>query len=859
MVKFPEAPKGLSLIMTQLSSQIVPMNCFLPRSVSRQLPCLDTRPGLRRLVGALSKSAILLGAASLNASLCEFLGSHAYCQDPFGELGNAPPAVAARSNQDADSGIDTNETNAVVRSLRANPPSTPSELAQAVGLMARIRRWDETARWLDRISKLELDGPTAMEILRAAGPRTWATIDANSSAFKPEQLQGIAKLRKLADDEVHSPANLSAQVNRLTSPNQADRLDGFDALRAAGDSGVAAMLGAVMRTNGLTPSPSMIEAFSLMGPSATAAWHSAMTSPHNEVRDRLIQLVSRSPKPSMGPELLTAIHDPMLSESTKAGIRSTLADRGKAVPEPKQAYDYNIATLDKSLEQFRQLSTLNDVDTRNVWTLNQDGHGVSTRAGNSADESLARASQAAMQSLRTAPLGDAVSARALATYLEEISRNGATDLSKSTVFQSLLPDSLRDSHEFGCLIWDAATAERLPGAQALAIVNLARWQGALMSNPVRDRLAMAAKSGHPSVRYPATIALMNSLLEQRNLIPVSIQQADADPPKNTDALKTNPAGASAGATEDVSQAVATRRFADRSARTGRSALQGDAQLGFDQRGYLEGGFQGASRVDFNAREMQQLMADPMVMIVGASSSLRSHCHTLLSLMGLRYWEASSVEDVFKGLRNAIPIEGIVIVDHLRDLDLGQLIQRIRSNPSTSTVPIALLAENLSSGEHLVAAADPGVVVGSVPPSLDGLGDILSRMNQMLAHPRATPEDRIVWKDNAVNYLRAAHPENPSLPNSGVSIRLADTQEEQNNLLRNVGDASQTPRQREQASQIFVQSIRRFGLLISSDTLNGQYDAYNSRGESEPVTRLVMGQILDAIDEVYGRSASDPQP
>jgi hypothetical protein len=133
------------------------------------------------------------------------------------------------------------------------------------------------------------------------------------------------------------------------------------------------------------------------------------------------------------------------------------------------------------------------------------------------------------------------------------------------------------------------------------------------------------------------------------------------------------------------------------------------------------------------------------------------------------------------------------------------------------------------------------------------------MNQMLAYPRATPEDRILWKDNAVNYLRAVYPQHPSLLNSSASIRLADTQEEQNNLLRIVADASQTPRQREQASQIFVQSIRRFGLLISSDTLNGQYDAYNSRGETEPVTRLVMGQILDAIDEVYGRSASDPLP
>ena len=843
--------------MTQLPSQMVPMNCPLhcltPHHSAGRIARALYRPGLLKfglVKHGLVKSAVILVVATVN--------SPAGAQDPFEELGNQPVRAATNANQAAELGIDTNETSAVVRSLRANPPTTPSELAQAVGLMTRIRRWDEASRWLDRIGRLELDGPTALAVLRGAGPRTWAAIEANAGAFKTEQLQLIDRLRKLADDEVHSPANLAAQVNRLTSPNQADRLAGFDALRAAGDSGITALLDAVMRTNGLNPNPSMIEAFSLLGPNATAAWHTAMTSPHNEVRDRLIQLVHRAPKPSMGPELLTAIHDPTLSESTKDGIRRSLAERGKSAPEPQQAFEYNIATLDKSLDQFRQLSALNDVDARNVWTLNQDGHGISTRPGNAADQSLARASQAALQALRTAPAGDAVSARALATYLEELSRNGASDLANSPVFQSLLPESLRESHEFGCLIWDAATEERLPGAQALAVRNLARWQGALMPNPVRDRLAKASKSGHPSVRYPATIALMNSLLDQKGLIP-SAQDLDET---------------STATTAKISQATATEPFADRSAAKGISALPADTysgfeqrgfeqrgfeQRGFEQRGYIEGGFQGASRVDINAREMQQLMADPMVMIIGASPSLRSHSHGLLSAMGLRYWEASSVNDVFNGLRNSVPVEGIVIVDHLRDLDLGQLIQRIRSNPSTSTVPIALLAENLSSGEHLVAAADHGVVLGSVPPTIEGLGDILSRMNQMLAYPRATPEDRILWKDNAVNYLRAAYPQNPSLLNSGASIRLADTQEEQNNLLRIVADASQTPREREQASQIFVQSIRRFGLLISSDTLNGQYDAYNSRGETEPVTRLVMGQILDAIDEVYGRTASDPLP
>jgi CheY-like chemotaxis protein len=264
------------------------------------------------------------------------------------------------------------------------------------------------------------------------------------------------------------------------------------------------------------------------------------------------------------------------------------------------------------------------------------------------------------------------------------------------------------------------------------------------------------------------------------------------------------------------------------------------------------GFQGSSRVDFVGREMQRLMADPMVMIVGASPSLRSHMHQLVEQMGFRYVEASSVDDVFNTLRNATPVEAIFILDHLRDLDLGQLVQRIRINPSTSTVPIALLADSLSSLEHSVANSDPGVIVGSVPPTIDGFGDIVHRMDDVLGYPRTTAADRVGWKENAANYFRQRFPQEEVTDGTGVSIRLADTQAEQQNLLRIASDAQEPAKRREQASQIFVQSVQRFGLLISTDMINGQYDVYNTRGETEPVTRIVVGRVLDAIDAEYGR-------
>lgn len=223
-------------------------------------------------------------------------------------------------------------------------------------------------------------------------------------------------------------------------------------------------------------------------------------------------------------------------------------------------------------------------------------------------------------------------------------------------------------------------------------------------------------------------------------------------------------------------------------------------------------------------------------------------------------EASSVHDVFAALRSAVPIELIVIVDHVRDSDLGQLIQRIRANPSTSTVPIALLADSLSRGEHAVAAADHRVVMGGVPPEAEGLGDVLRQIDSFEDMPRAETEQRIVWRESAINYFKKMHPASMQKgANTFVSL-TASSRDEQQNLLRIASDDAESSAKREQASRIFVQSVRRFGLLITTEMANAQYDVYNARGENEPVTRAVLGRILDAIEASNGqKSWSDVAP
>jgi CheY-like chemotaxis protein len=267
-----------------------------------------------------------------------------------------------------------------------------------------------------------------------------------------------------------------------------------------------------------------------------------------------------------------------------------------------------------------------------------------------------------------------------------------------------------------------------------------------------------------------------------------------------------------------------------------------------------GRFNGSSRLETVGREMRQLAMEPTALIVGGHEDLRGHMHGLLDQFGYRFFEAASAAETFTLLRSEIPIDTVFIVHHVREMDLGQLIQRLRANPVTSSVPIALLADSLSRGEHALADEDHRVVVGSVPPSIDGLTDIVARLRAVTDPPLLSQEARVIFKETAENFFqRVGSPPRNKAPHTGGTL-LASSREEQNHLLRIATDASEAEAKRKQASQNFVQSVRRFGLLITTETAQEQYDVYNLRGESEPVTRAVMGRILDAIEASNGQRA-----
>ncbi|MFN9434520.1 MAG: hypothetical protein ACK6DC_06210 [Planctomycetota bacterium] len=741
-----------------------------------------------------------LRVLALFAACFLFVIPVAVAQDPFSDFGDgengagAPVAAPERRAGDSED-VDLKERDAVVLSLRRDPPRDAIGIAKALQWMVRIRRWDEAGRWLDKLGAGGMSPAVARQIVDAIGAKPLLDLEMQLNGLTDTQRAAAARIRMLAAQALQDPGSLASSVSQLRSPSKGDRLTAYEALKAAGAPGITAMLNAMLDENAQPPSNSMVEAFSLLGDQAPRAWQVAMTTPHADARKRLVALVAPLPKPKMGCELMAELYDPSVTDAVRDSLERSLRGPQSQMPSVQEVNRFALDLVEQSLNEYRRRSRLNEVDTEIEWVLAQNGRSLNEGAAIPAMLALTRASQAAQIAVRLIPQSDLASATAIAAHWEYLTARGAVDATGDATFRNALPESLRDSPEFACLVWDAALSNRLSGAQAVAIGNLSRWEGAGIPGAVRERLVAATRSGLAMVRYPAAVALMKSRLE------ASAVPADTDPL----AKKSPPAG-----------------------------------------------FQGSSRVDAVATEMRQLSSEPVALIVGGNEGLRGHMHGLLDQFGYRLFEAATAAEAFQLLRSGLPIEAVFIIEHVRDLDLGQLVQRIRANPTTSTVPVAMLADSLSRGEHSVAEEDHRVVMGSVPPTLEALGDITARMRGVSDPPPLTIEARILFKDSADNYFQAnAAP--PALQGAGSSEpRWAATQEEQNQLLRILADRTESELKREQASRNFVQSVRRFGLLITSETAQSQYDVYNLRGESEPVTRAVVGRAIDAIEASNGQ-------
>ena len=625
--------------------------------------------------------------------------SYACSQDPFlaEDLGPSDPENAANAKGEigSDKGIgkrfDPNERSAVVLSLRSNPPRTLPELARAIQLMARIRRWDEVGHWLDEAVKFGLNEANATQMVQAAGTQTFLQLTSPGASISDARKLNAKKILDLASAAANNPQRLNESVASLRSDNKTKRIQAHRYLESAGSRGVSALINHILVEGSAIPNPTMCESFRLMGKPAFLAWQAAMTSPHADARGKLALLAAMSGEPSLSSELCVAAIDQQIDQSVREELAKVAAARNKTIPTSAAIYRHVIDQMQTSLKAFQKIRWMDEPDAFMTWQLSTDGRTVMEKPARLADLDWVRAAQLANAAILCGEYADSSSGLAVALLSENACRNlpEATSTLKLATVAPRLPATLLDSYEFACLVWDGAETSNLAYGQLMAARNLERWANpATIPNAVRERLARACGSGFAPVRYAAAQAMLGTMYRQTD--DGSIQLSDVH-------------------------------------------------------------FDGRNRLERVLSEMRLLNASPLALVVGGAADLRTHIRSFLETFGFRVLEAASATQTMSVLREGQPIEAVFLVSHVLEMNLGDLTQRVRANPATATCPIAILAASLSRGEHEIAGHDIRVVMGSVPPEQADFVDILRRMNIVTQSPVMDSTNRNVWRELSSAY------------------------------------------------------------------------------------------------------------
>jgi CheY-like chemotaxis protein len=720
----------------------------------------------------------------------------------------AEAAPATVTGTTAPGQLPPGERNVVVQSLRSNPPKTAVELAKAVQLMSRIRRWDEVGYWLDRLIPLGSNQATAAQMVQSIGSQVFLDLlNPDVADITDKQRQAVRGILEMARASALDVKKLRSNVLALKSESKSERVSGFRSLQFAGSRGAAALMEYLLSEQGDAPNATMSEAFMLMGPNSFAAWKAAITTQHADARGRLALLAARIGEPSLTIPLCSAANDNRLPPAALQELHRIASSRGKSIPSSELVHRYGVDELQKSVRQFQSNRWSDEADAFLTWRLSSDGRSLEEVPARIADLHWQAAVQFAHATLQASHGTNNYSSLAVAVLMQDAYRSSTTRPSVSVEpIASSLPKNLWDTHEFAGLLWDASVKEDLSSAQLLSIENLGRWA---TSNdipiPVRERLVSALSSGHPAVRYQAASILVGSMYERR--APSAQDGEDGD--------------------EVAIESMFERKLVNTS-------------------------YDGRNRLERVLAEMRKLDPKPLALVIGGSSNLRTQVATLLEGFAFRVTEASSSSQAMALIKEGTPIEGIIFVDRVRDMSVGQLAERIRANPTTTACPVAVLADSLSNGEHILLGGDPKVIMGSVPPEELALADILRRMKVITQSPTVDATSRITWQNTASDYWTDLNRQFVSSQGMRKLKPTAESTVAQTRLLTVVSDKSTPLPDREQASQNFVQSIKQFGLQISTETQNAQYDVYNARGAEEKDLRVMLGRMLDAIEAAEGK-------
>ena len=254
---------------------------------------------------------------------------------------------------------------------------------------------------------------------------------------------------------------------------------------------------------------------------------------------------------------------------------------------------------------------------------------------------------------------------------------------------------------------------------------------------------------------------------------------------------------------------------------------------------------------------------------------------MLSELGMSADVATSGREAFLMLVRQPDYEFAIISEFMERPRTGELIQSLRQETRTSSLPIAVLVrpDQLEQVRGLYET-DALIEAFARPYKTDGLDYVVQRLQERSRRRLVGRDERVRQAGTSLEWmgklsetdhlygfyeLRAQEKQvETALTTPELSVRAAK-------VLGNFGSpraqqalvdyASQNVNKinvRQAAADAFNAAVNKRGLLLLRTTLSQQYDRYNQSAALDPETQQLLGSILDTIETKGGRVKNERQ-
>jgi CheY-like chemotaxis protein len=446
---------------------------------------------------------------------CVYLPVWGQAEDPFG-TGAAPTVAEPLSplaTTDSETGLTattprTEDSSAVVQSLRASPPQTPVEYGRAILYLSRIERWEEIGGYLERLGQQQLDDAAADRIVRATGLDPWFLLAGKTKELKREQRAVADRIIAGATRAVRQEAVLQAAIDQLYHADLAMRKRGLLGIQGAGDDGLAGLLEFVASDRQPIP-VAVAEVIASLGQPGSEALKAGMTASDSLGRDRLLMTAAKIPGPDYIAELSAGLYSVATDSPAHAALVKALSPSGQALPSPAAVHRYLEDQMMQELRQYQAMGRDSEVAVEQVWRWSDDGKRLQPELDDRAGWHLEKAYRLAVFDVRTAPPTEHGLAAAV-LFERDGRRTPVVAVDAKTMGKAMQRAELLYAPEPLGAVWKAAVDHRLYWAQ-LRAVQAMQWLYPQATEADRARLVThlrsALGSSVPAVRYQAAVAL----------------------------------------------------------------------------------------------------------------------------------------------------------------------------------------------------------------------------------------------------------------------------------------------------------------------------------------------------------------